>query len=82
MTTMQIDKTKTFKKQLFETLYTRLDSTLVEYKDVIGEKKLTRFLKRTSKDLAGQISKRTKQAQKRQRKMEKRTKKLNKEERA
>ena len=82
MATAQIEKKKSFKKQLFETLYTRLDSTLIEYKDVLGEKKLTRFLRRTSKDLAGQINKGTKQARKRQQKLEKKTEKLNKQERA
>jgi len=84
MATMQIDEKKSFKKQLFETLYTRFDSTLVEYKEVIGAKKLNRFLKRTSKELAGEINKETKQARKRQRKLEKKAAKLKlkKEERA
>ena len=36
MAKMQIEEKKSFKKQLFETLYTRFDSTLVEYKELIG----------------------------------------------
>ena len=82
MATTQIDEKKSFKKQLFETLYTRFDSTLVEYKEIIGEKKLNRFLKKTSKELAGEINKGTKQARKRQKRLEKKAAKLKKEERA
>ena len=82
MATMQINEKKSFKKQLFETLYTRFDSTLIEYKEIIGEKKLNRFLKRTSKELASEINKETKQARKRQRKLEKKAAKLKKEKRA
>ena len=80
MATAQIDGKKSFKKQLFETLYLRLDTTLVEYKDVLGKKKLSRILERTSKELAGQINKGTKQARKHQRKLEKKTQKLNNQE--
>ena len=82
MATKQIDGKKSFKKQLFETLYTRFDSTLVEYKEIIGKKKLNRFLKKTSKELAGEINRETKQARKRQRKLEKKAAKLKKVERA
>ena len=82
MATTQINEKKSFKKQLFETLYTRFDSTLVEYKEIIGEKKLNRFLKKTSKELAGEINKEKKQARKRQRKLEKKAAKLKKEKRA
>ncbi len=67
----QITENKSFKKELFETLYTRLDNSVIEYKEVLGEKKLNRFLKRTSKELAGQINKATKQARKRQKRSEK-----------
>lgn len=79
MVTSQINEKKSFKKQLFETLYTRFDSTLVEYKEIIGEKKLNRFLKRTSKELAAEINKETKKARKRQRKLEKKAAKLKRE---
>lgn len=79
MATNQIDEKKSFKKQLFETLYTRFDSTLIEYKGIIGEKKLNRFLKKTSKQLAAEINKETKQANKRQRKLEKKAAKLKRE---
>jgi len=79
MATKQIDEEKSFKKQLFETLYTRFDSTLIEYKEIIGEKKLNRFLKKTSKELAAEINKETKQARKRQRKLEKKAAKLKRE---
>ena len=82
MATPKINEKKSFKKQLFETLYTRLDSSLVEFKEVLGEKKLNRFLKRTSKELAGRINKETKQAKKRQKRLEKKSSKLKKEERA
>ena len=82
MATKQIEEKKSFKKQLFETLYTRFDSTLIEYKEIIGEKKLNRFLTKTSKELAGEINKETKQARKRQRKEEKKAAKLAKEKRA
>lgn len=82
MATQQIEEKKSFKKQLFETLYTRFDSTLLEYKEIIGEKKLNRFLKKTSKELAGEINRETKQARKRQRKLEKRAAKIKKVERA
>ena len=81
MATPQINEKKSFKKQLFETLYTRFDSTLVEYKEIIGEKKLNRFLKKTSKELASEINKETKEARKRQRKLEKKAAKLKKENR-
>lgn len=79
MATKQIDEKKSFKKQLFETLYTRFDSTLTEYKEIIGEKKLNRFLKKTSKELAAEINKETKQARKQQRKLEKKAAKIKRE---
>ena len=79
MATKQIDEKKSFKKQLFETLYTRFDSSLVEYKEIIGKKKLNRFLKKTTKELAGQISKETKHARKHQKKLEKKAEKIKNE---
>ena len=82
MAKMQIEEKKSFKKQLFETLYTRFDSTLVEYKEIIGEKKLNRFLKKTSKQLAGEINRGRKQARKRQQRLDKKAAKQKKEERA
>ena len=82
MATMQIDEKKSFKKQLFETLYTRLDSSLLEYKEIIGRKKLNRFLKKTSKELAAEISKETKHARKHQKKLEKKAEKIKSERRA
>jgi len=71
MAKKQIIEEKSFKKQLFETLYTRLDNSVTEYKEVLGEKKLNRLVKRTSKELAGQINKATKKAKKRQKRSEK-----------
>ncbi len=82
MATKKIEEKKSFKKQLFETLYTRFDSTLLEYKEVIGKKKLNRFLRKTSKELACEINRETKQANKRQRKLEKKAAKLEKEKKA
>ena len=82
MATMQIDEKKSFKKQLFETLYTRFDSSLVEYKEIIGKKKLNRFLKKTTKELAEQISRETKHARKHQRKLEKKAEKIKNERKA
>jgi hypothetical protein len=79
MATKQIDEKKSFKKQLFETLYNRFDNSLVEYKSVIGEKKLSRFLKKTSKELATEINKEAKHKRKRQKKLEKKAAKLQKE---
>ena len=46
-----------FKKELFKTVYEKLDNSLVEYKEIIGEKRLNRLLKRTSKELARQAKK-------------------------
>ena len=82
MDTVQSDGKKSLKKQLFETIHARLDSSLVQYRHVMGEKKMNRFLKRTSKELAGEISRETKQAEKRQRRREKKTAKLKEEQRA
>ena len=76
MAIKQIDEKKSFKKQLFETLYTRFDNSLVEYKEIIGKKKLNRFLKKTTKELAGQISKETKHARKHQKKLEKKAERI------
>lgn len=77
MAKQQISEKKSFKKELFETLYTRLDNSVLEYKEVVGEKKLNRFLKRTSRELAGRINKATKQARKHQKKSEKKIAKQN-----
>lgn len=86
MAKQKINEKKSFKKELFETLYTRLDNSVIEYKEVLSEKKLNRFLKKTTKELADQISKATKQARKRQRRSEKKAANQNdikkKEERA
>ena len=76
MVPIHIDDKKAFKKQLFETLYTRLDNSLVEYKEILGKKKLNRFLKKTTKELAGEIRKETRQAEKRTRKLQKKAAKL------
>ena len=57
---------KSFKKQIFETIHTRLNHSLVQYKELLGEKKMNRFLKNTSKELAAEINKRSKKAEKRQ----------------
>ncbi len=81
MDTMQIDEKKSFKKQLFETLYVRFDNSLVEYKEIIGKKKLNRFLKKTSKELAGEINKETRHARKHQKKLEKKAEKIKNEKR-
>ena len=67
---------KAFKKQLFETLYTRLDNSLVEYQEILGKKKLDRLIKKATKELAFEIKKETKQADKRTRKMQKKAAKL------
>jgi hypothetical protein len=79
MDTPQIDGKKSFKKQLFETIHSRLDQSLIQYKELLGEKKLNRFLKNTSKELAEEINKRTKKAEKRQERLQKKAEKLKKE---
>jgi predicted ArsR family transcriptional regulator len=75
----QIDCKKSFKKQLFETIHSRLDNSLIQYKELLGEKKMNRFLKNTSKELASEINKRSKKAKKRQERLQKKVKKLKKE---
>ncbi len=82
MDAAQLDGKKSFKKQLFETIHSRLDSSLVQYKSVVGEKKMNRFLKRTSKELANEINKGTKHARKRQKRLERKAERLKKEQRA
>ena len=76
MAPIHIEDKKAFKKQLFETLYTRLDNSLIEYKELLGKKKLNRFIKKASKELAGEIRKETREADKRTRKMQKKAAKL------
>jgi predicted ATPase with chaperone activity len=76
MATLQTDVKKSRKKQLFETLYDRLDISLVEYKNIVGEKKLNKLIKRTSKELTNEISKKTKAAERRQKRVEKKNAKL------
>lgn len=75
----KITEKKSFKKELFNTLYTRFDNSIVEYKEVLGEKKLNRFLKRTSKELACQINKAIKQAKNLQKRAEKKAAKQTEE---
>lgn len=53
----QLSEKASFKKQLFKTVYEKLDNSLVEYKEILGEKRLNRFLKRTSKAFARQAKK-------------------------
>lgn len=60
---------KSAKKQLIETVHTKLDSTLAEFKALIGEKKYSGYLKKASKGLAVEISKETKKAKERQKKL-------------
>ena len=79
MDTPQIDGKKSFKKQLFETIHSRLDHSLIQYKELLGEKKMSRFLKNTSKELASEINKRSKKAEKRQERLQKKVEKLKKE---
>jgi hypothetical protein len=69
-----VTKKKSAKKQLFETVYNRLDSALAEYKDFLDEKKITGRLRKASKLIAVRIEKNMKMAEKRQRKLEKKTK--------
>ena len=82
MVTPQVDGKKSFKKQLFETIHSRLDNSLVQYKELLGEKKMNRFLKNASKELASEINKRSKKAEKRQERLQKRAEKLKKEQKA
>ena len=82
MNTPKIDAKKSFKKQLFETIHSRLDLSLIQYKELLGEKKMNRFLKNTSKELAAEISKRSKKAQKRQERLQKKAEKIKKERQA
>jgi hypothetical protein len=53
----QLSEKTSFKKELFKTIYEKLDNSLVEYKEIVGEKKLNRFLKRASKEFARQAKK-------------------------
>ena len=82
MDTPQIDGKKSFKKQIFETIHTRLNHSLVQYKELLGEKKMNRFLKNTSKELAAEINKRSKKAEKRQERLQRKAEKIKKEQRA
>ena len=82
MDTPKIDDKKSFKKQLFETIHNRLDNSLIQYKELLGEKKMKRFLKSTSKELVSEINKRSKKAEKRQERLQKKVEKLKKEKRA
>lgn len=76
MAPIHIEDKKAFKKQIFETLYTRLDNSLVEYKEILGKKKLDRFIKKATKELAFEIKKETRLADKRTRKLQKKAAKL------
>ena len=76
MNTQQIDGKKSFKKQLFETIHSRHDNSLIQYKDLLGERKMKRFLKSTSKELAAEINKRSKKAEKRQERLQKKAEKI------
>lgn len=71
MDNQQKTKKKSTKNQLFETVYSKLDSALAEYKDFLSEKKIAGRLKKTSKQIAGRIEKSMKKAKERQRKLEK-----------
>ena len=82
MDAVQIDGKKSFKKQLFEKIHGRLDSSLIQYKEILGEKKMNRFLENTSKELADEINKKAKKAHKRQKRLLKKAEKLKKENRA
>jgi len=82
MNTPQVDGKRSFKKQLFETIHSRLDSSLIQYKELLGEKKMKRFLKSTSKELVAEINKRSKKAEKRQERLQKKAEKIKKEQRA
>ena len=82
MATMQTGEIKSPKKQLFETVYSRLDNSLLEYRDIVGEKKLNRLIKRTSKELTNEIRRKTKAAKRQQKRLEKKTAKLKTEQRA
>ena len=82
MNTPQVDGKRSFKKQLFETIHSRLDSSLIQYKELLGEKKMKRFLKSTSKELVAEINKRSKKAEKRQERLQKKAEKIKKERRA
>jgi predicted ArsR family transcriptional regulator len=82
MGTLKIEDKKSFKKQLFETIHSSLDNSLIQYKELLGEKKMKRFLKSTSKELASEINKRSKKAEKRQERLQKKAEKLKKERQA
>ena len=82
MGTPQIEDKKSFKKQLFETIHSSLDNSLLQYKELLGEKKMNRFLKNTSKELASEINKRSKKAEKRQERLQKKAEKLKNEQKA
>jgi predicted ArsR family transcriptional regulator len=82
MGTLKIEDKKSFKKQLFETVHSSLDNSLIQYKELLGEKKMKRFLKSTSKELASEINKRSKKAEKRQERLQKKAEKLKKERQA
>jgi hypothetical protein len=79
MDTPKIEDKKSFKKQLFETIHSRLDNSLFQYKDLLGEKRMKRFLKSTSKELASEINKKSKKAKKRQERLQKKAEKIKKE---
>lgn len=82
MATLQTEEKKSPKKQLFETVYNRLDNSFLEYRNIVGEKKLNKLLKRTSKELASEIRKKTKAAERRQKRLQKKVAKLKEEQRA
>lgn len=71
-------KKKSAKNQLFETVYSKLDSALAEYKDFLSEKKIAGRLKKTSKQIAGRIEKNMRKAEERKMKLEKKAARVEK----
>ena len=73
-----VKKKSSIKKQLFVTIYNRLDSALSEYKDYLDEKSTRDCLKKPSKVIAGRIVKSMEKAKAHQWKMEKKATKESK----
>ena len=76
MESIKPEKKKALKKHIEETVYSKLANSLLEYKDVISEKRKNRILRKVSKELAFEINKSTKQAEQRKEKLAKKTEKL------
>lgn len=68
MNIQKTDEKKTAKKQLFETIRTKLDSALAEYKGLMGEEKFSGYLKKTSKNFASEIGREMKKELQRKKK--------------